>query len=178
MFARRNRGRTFTLIFLLGLAPSLRAEGIPCWAFCNQPPKIQSEKDVGSKLRCEPNAKLNRLARWSGFFTTYAGKYLGIRGWRNYRRSAVVSGRVVHSASSSDGLYTIDLEVSSLVVDSVPVDLDSRRYIRIEMFPHTRKHPPLPLHEDCRVKVSGTLMWDADGFLEIHPQKAEDLQVD
>ncbi|MGA9566046.1 MAG: hypothetical protein WBS19_11030 [Candidatus Korobacteraceae bacterium] len=107
--------------------------------------------------------------------TTYLGKILGIQGWRNYHLPAQVSGSVVQASGSTDGLYTIDLAIKQLTVGNKAVKLDSPRFIRVEVFPLVRNGAWLPVYKDNDLCVSGTLMWDADRFLEIHPKKAADI---
>ena len=107
--------------------------------------------------------------------TTYAGKIMGIQGWKDYHLSAQVSGTVAQAVGSDDGLYTIDLKVKELSVGGKPVDLLHPSFIRVEVFPLVRIGAWLPVFEDDDLCITGALMWDADGFLEIHPKKASDI---
>jgi hypothetical protein len=104
------------------------------------------------------------------------GKWMGIQGWRDYHLSANVSGTVIHAAGSTDGLYTIDLQIEQLHVGVQAVSLPKYpTFIRIEVFPSKRNGAPLPVHAGEVMCISGMLMWDADGFLEIHPKSATDI---
>lgn len=102
---------------------------------------------------------------------------MGIQGWRNYRLPADVTGTVVHAAGSTDGFYTVDLAIEKLTVDSKPVEPLRSNFIRIEVLPFRRKSPPLPVCRGEEVRVSGQLMWDADGFLEIHPKHSNEIVI-
>jgi hypothetical protein len=163
---------SLTLLF----CPSLSAEGVPCWVRCHCPPKIAVPTDVLAHLRTSENRSLKMFSRSVGILTTYLGKMLGIQGWRDYRLGATVGGRVVHSAGSTDGLYTVDLQIERLYVENRAVLLPrSPTFIRIEVFPFVRCGAPLPVRKYEEVCISGKLMWDADGFLEIHPKKRKDF---
>jgi hypothetical protein len=167
---------TASLTIVLSIAG--QAEGITCWIRCHNPPRIESASDLlGSRPypRTCPNPPLNFLARSSGILTTYAGKLLGIQGWKDYHLLARVSGRVVQAVGSDDGLYTIDLQIKELEVNDQLVDLKSSRFIRVEIFPFVRIGAWLPVYKDNDLCIKGALMWDADGFLEIHPKKASDI---
>ena len=174
----RNRFRARVLItcavaFLLSV--QTKAEGISCWIRCHHPPEIRSADDVTNCLRHSSNPPLNGLARTTGILTTYLGKMLGIQGWRDYHLEARVSGNVVQGAGSTDGLYTIDLRINDLNVSGTPVKLISPSFIRVEVFPRARKGAPLPVAPGGAYCITGRLMWDGDGFLEIHPQRAPDI---
>jgi len=165
----------FTLVLTLSLSAPGRAEGIPCWFRCHCPPDIKAVQAVPSVLRSSSNPPLKWVARISGFLTTYTGKILGIQGWRNYHLPAKVSGTVVHAAGSSDGLYTIDLEIYDLTLANQSVPLLHSSFIRVEAFPWVRFGAPLPREGDGAC-VSGKLMWDGDGFLEIHPTSSSQIK--
>jgi hypothetical protein len=165
-----------TITALIGLSTVAVAEGIPCWIRCRRPPKVQSGKDVPEILRLQANPPLKLLAKTSGLLTTYAGKFLGIQGWRDYHLSAVVVGTVVHAAGSTDGFYTIDLQMEEMSVNTEPVDLRRDSFIRIEVLPFVRKGAPLPVRRLQKIRAEGDLMWDADGFLEIHPKHSHDIR--
>jgi hypothetical protein len=168
-----------TCLFVLmaaSLSIHLNAEGIPCWIRCRCPPRILTAADVSPSLRSSVNPSLRLVARGSGILTTYLGKLLGVQGWRDYHLAATVRGNVVHAAGSTDGLYTIDVQIDQLYLDSQPVRLGfSPAFIRIEVFPFARIGAPLPVRKNDPVCVSGKLMWDADGFLEIHPKRPSDF---
>ena len=158
------------------MASNAAAEGIRCWISCHHPPKITSATDLPCLLRASENARLGWFARTSGVVTTYLGKMLGIQGWRDYHLLGTVKSRVVHAARSTDFLYTIDLRIEQLWVGGKPVTLAvGSKFIRAEVFPFVRMGTLLPVRENDEVCVSGELMWDGDGFLEIHPKKRTDF---
>lgn len=162
-----------TLFFVV----QLHGEGIHCWVRCKHPPRIQSANDVPCALRDSSNPPLTLLARATGILTTYLGKMLGIQGWRDYKLPASVNGFVVHAAGSTDLFYTIDVKIESLTVGSRAVNIaPDKTFIRVEVLPQTRFGAPIPVAPDQRVCISGRLMWDADGFLEIHPNRAADIK--
>jgi hypothetical protein len=101
---------------------------------------------------------------------------LGIQGWRDYHLAARVGATVVQSAGSTDGLYTIDLRIQHLNVGSQMVELLRPSFIRIEVFPSVRKGAPLPVNAGDELCIGGKLMWDGDGFLEIHPKRADEIR--
>jgi hypothetical protein len=100
---------------------------------------------------------------------------LGIQGWRDYHLRASVQGRVVQAAGSTDGLYTIDVQIDRLCVADKSAALHRPSFVRIEVFPFSRIGAPLPVTRNQNVSISGKLMWDADGFLEIHPKTKTDF---
>jgi len=155
----------------------MMAEGVPCWIRCHNPPEIKSAEMIADVLRCSSNPRLSWLARATGLLTTYAGKLLGIQGWKDYHLQAQVSGTVTHAAGSDDGLFTIDVQVAHLRVGDRPIELLRPSFIRVEVFPLVRVGAQLPKKEGDNVCVSGKLMWDADGFLEIHPKKSQQIQL-
>ena len=162
--------------FAILLSNNAYAEGIPCWIRCHCPPRVASAADVPAVLRSSPNPSLTFLARGAGVFTTYLGKILGLQGWRDYHLRGTARGRVVHAAGSTDGLYTIDLRIERLYIEDDSVILPrSPNFIRVEVFPFARAGAPLPVRENEEVCISGKFMWDADGFLEIHPKKPADF---
>ena len=154
------------------------AEGVHCWVRCHHPPDIKSAYDVSSVLRQRPNPPLSFIARSSGVVTTYLGKMLGIQGWRDYHLPARVNAKVVQAAGSTDLFYTIDLKIESLTVGGEDVRTpEGGSFIRVEVLPRVRVGARLPVQPDQSVCISGKLMWDADGFLEIHPNTAKQIEV-
>lgn len=147
------------------------AEGVPCWIRCHHPPEIRSAQQVPCVLRSSPNPPLKLLPRSTGLLTTYGGKLLGVQGWKDYHLLAQVSGTVVQATGSDDGLYTIDLQIRQLTVGGQLVELSHGSFIRVEVFPFVRIGAWVPVFERDDLCIAGALMWDADGFLEIHPKK-------
>jgi hypothetical protein len=157
----------------------------------------------GRSLRLNPNAKLNWVAKVTGFITTPLFKKKNISGWLHCpeekenlglekpctRLPSLVcaTGEVFRSpAVSNDGLATIDLQIEALEFcsDSAPCsspanlinerDPERRRYLRVE---YRHRNNPLPRERD-RVRICGELRWDTDreGWWEIHPRTATDVR--
>lgn len=181
MNRKLGRGAILCVVMIAQMAAtpaSLHAEGIRCWIRCNRPPDIKSSSDLPCALRRTSNPPLKLIARSTGILTTYLGKWLGIQGWRDYHLPATVTGEVVHAAGSTDAFYTIDVKIESLRVAGKQVQvIPGTSFIRIEVLPRARFGAPLRVCPDQPIRVSGKLMWDADGFLEIHPTLANDIQT-
>lgn len=154
-----------------------------------------SASNFARTLRLEPQAELTPGAKFSGFiFTPF--KKIGISGWltppetrecvnakrrknlpsQPYRVCA--TGKVMASAKSTDGLATIDLDVSTIEFCSEgrcdnPAPTDRKRYLRVE-YDHNGNDIPAK-GED--VRICGQLRWDTDkeGWWEIHPRNCEDI---
>ena len=164
---------TFTVVlYLVALC-----KGVPCWIRCHHPPEIRDADQVFGNLRPSSNPPLDWLARSSGLLTTYAGKALGIQGWKDYHLPAQLGGTVVQAAGSTDGLYTIDVQIEGLMVADKLVNLMDPRCIRVEVFPLVRIGAHLPKHTGDLICVAGELTWDDDGFLEIHPRRSDQIRL-
>jgi len=164
-------------IALLAGAPGAIGCGsmhIHCWLACNNPPAIATASDAIAFTRTTRNRALRRLDRDTGFLTTTFGKRLGIRGWKDYGFRVRVTGRVYQEAQSNDGLRTVDLEIDEFVPPDFHDDLACHRYIRVEMFPRVASRVcDTPAGQ--RLQVEGDLRWDADGFLEMHPRRPDQV---
>lgn len=165
----------FLVTIALLLANVAWAGGIPCWVLCHHPPRTVTPTTIAPLLRAQSNPPLNVLARTTGLLTTYFGKMFGIQGWRNYHVRVVATGAVVQAASSTDGFYTIDIAIQRLAVDGEEIKLEHQSYIRAELKPWVRRGAPIPVAKGDDVCVSGSLMWDGDGFLEVHPRSGSEI---
>jgi hypothetical protein len=116
--------------------------------------------------------------------------------WDEYNYWVIAEGEVIHEARSTDGLETIDVRLITLVVFDSELgiitagsilgaskcrwafDTQNPKFIRAEVFPQV-----LLAYKGNRPRISdkiiikGRLMWDRDGFLEIHPKFGGDLQI-
>jgi hypothetical protein len=77
------------------------------------PPNINTPQEAKAHLTDDPGTyeQLSNLDKYSGWLTTPLFKESGIRGWTNYNLRACVTGMVLHVVRSTDGLYTVDLEI-------------------------------------------------------------------
>jgi hypothetical protein len=175
-----------------------------CWYWRSWDPDDSDLKSFAHSLRVVQNKSLNLLDKASGILTTNTFKRRGISGWllnpkekqclasgkENLPASELspicVTGQVVGKGKSTDGLETIDLEVS--VVEScargitacserLPIDKDhgfeQARYIRVE---NKRTHDLV--HKTQTARICGKVRWDTDyeGWWEIHPRDSKDLR--
>ncbi|HVE70042.1 MAG TPA: hypothetical protein VNI54_01640 [Thermoanaerobaculia bacterium] len=143
---------------------------------------IGCRPDIGTTLDqndLEPveNRKIGAIAAALGFLTT-PFKRLGILGWRDLDAEVVVTGEVIHSVHSTDRFLTVDVRITELLADGQPVPLTSTRYLRAEVCERDLALPKAkwPCPGD-RVRIAGRLKWDGDGFLEVHPQRAQQVEV-
>jgi hypothetical protein len=73
---------------------------------------------------------------------------------------------------------TIDMQLQSLTVKHVPVPLHGPKYMRVVIFlakasAATNVYEPT----DPMVIAQGKLVWNFDGWFEIHPQKTGDVEL-
>ncbi len=176
-----------SLVLVILLLPKSASAGtceplhVRCWLLCNSPPTLISVDAAIPYLQTVPNRRLNWFARSSGFITTPLGKRLGIRGWRDYCQRVWVRGVVLQSAKSYDRLQTVDLRIEEFGPEGQsPLALKCQRYIRVEIFPGVVNVNSAVRRAGCkqqeRYEIHGRLQWDADGFLEIHPERDEDVK--
>lgn len=175
-----------------------------CW-FWSEPRAFNVRESYANatnfvrSLRMEQNCELKSFDKFIGFATT-PFKKMGISGWLDcpdsrecsegkrcqtcgeMPKKVCATGQVAASATSTDGLATIDLKVSKIEFcrdgktceDQVELkDQVNQRFIRIEYRHKGRRVPK------CgeRVRVCGKLRWDTDkeGWWEIHPCSGEDI---
>ena len=139
-------------------------------------PQLSSPQDVAAHLRRKVNFRLwwhHRVI--TSYFSTPV-KNVGIFGWTDYCTEACGAGKVLQAASSRHSFYTVDMELSEFTVQGEPTRLDGRRFIRVEMHGKAKQEPPRLPRDGESVRICGKLMWDGDGFLEIHPRTAADVQ--
>ncbi len=137
---------------------------------------IKSPQDAADALR----RKVNFTPWWiyrntlSIIFTPL--KFAGLRGWTDYCSEACAVGLVEHGVSGIDGMHTADLALWEFSVNGELTRLDGQRFIRVEFFPSVKKKTPRLPRKGDPAQICGKLMWDGDGFLEIHPRTAADVQ--
>ncbi|GEM_PF-3160289 len=140
-------------------------------------PRLTSPQDVADHLRRKVNFRLWWHHRVITSLWGTPMKNIGIFGWTDYCTEACGIGKVLQVARARHGFYTVDMELSEFAVQGQPTRLDGRRFIRVEMHGKpTKESLRLPQEGDA-VRICGKLMWDADGFLEIHPRTGGDVQL-
>jgi len=75
-----------------------------------------------------------------------------------------------------DGFHTVDLALSEFQVNGEPTRLEGPRFLRIEMYGKAKKQTRRLPRKGEAVWICGKLMWDGDGFLEIHSRTAADVR--
>ena len=142
-----------------------------------RPPDIKSPQDAADALRRKVN-----LTPWWIYRNTLAIiftplKFAGFRGWTDYCSEACAVGLVEHGVGGIDRMYTVDIALREFSVNGEKTRLDGQRFIRVEFFSGVKKKTrPLPRKGDS-VRICGKLMWDGDGFLEIHPRSPADVEI-
>lgn len=123
------------------------------------------------------NSSLSWYASLLGALTT-PFKRLGVFGWTDMHFVAVATGDVEQASESTDQFLTVDLRLDSLSINSTPLSLSEPKFIRAEIcladVQLCEKRKPTAKQ---KVRITGRLMWDGDGFLEIHPRSPEDVVV-
>jgi len=139
-------------------------------------PDIKTPEDAANALR-----KKAVFAPWwiyrntiSPLFTVL--KHVGFRGWTDYCSEACAAGTVVHAVRGIDGFHTVDLALTEFQVNGETPLLEGPRFLRIEIFGKAMKDMQRRPRKGEAVRICGKLMWDGDGFLEIHPRTATDIE--
>lgn len=106
-------------------------------------------------------------------------KCLGIKGWDPTGCTAKGSGTITREVAwSTDGLYTIDVELQQLTIGgqarSYPLPNGNHGFIRLEVRPFRQAWNYCNAHRlevGDTLEFAGPVMWDHDKeWLEIHPQ--------
>lgn len=160
-----------------------KLEPADCWGLCGQKASdFSSDEKIIQQLKNhqqKPSKPLSGLDRALGILTTPLGKNLGLLGWVDLNKRVEVKGRVIQAAYSADQFYTVDMQIHTISLDGKQVQLvPDSTFIRAEICIHCvmlkEKNRPKAGHE---VSIAGRLKWDADGFLEVHPQKTSDVKI-
>lgn len=129
-------------------------------------------------LRTEINPPIVWWKNYPSVFTT-TFKRAGLMGWKETRHTAVVSGLVGQEPVQSwDGFLTVDIKLTSIQFDGSDIPITDRRFLRAEICAACIgfAKSEFPRNADL-VTISGPILWDGDGFFEIHPIKGTDIQV-
>ncbi|HUA66651.1 MAG TPA: hypothetical protein VME24_12435 [Alphaproteobacteria bacterium] len=99
-----------------------------------------------------------------------------IQGWKDYHMNALATGVALQHEYSSGPYLTIDMRLQSLIVKRVRVPLRGLRYMRIVIFlPKASAVPAVYEQTNAVIVAQGKLVWNFDGWFEIHPQKTGDV---
>jgi hypothetical protein len=134
-------------------------------------PQIMKPEDIADALPHKANPPVTTFDRITGFITT-PGKRIGISGWRDLGYDGDVVGTVVQApVKSNDDFLTVDMKVESITIGGHQITLSDERYLRSEI---CLREVKLAKNEwpaaNQRVEIRGRMMWDGDGFVEIHPR--------
>jgi len=106
-------------------------------------------------------------------------KAMGVQGWKDFHMHARARGHVMQHEVSSNGYRTVDLRLKSLTVDKVRVHWKGTRFMRVEIFLGKITVDPAILdHTNALLCVEGKLVWDEDGWFEIHPESSGDVYLE
>ena len=103
-------------------------------------------------------------------------KSAGIQGWKDYHMNARATGVALQHEFTSGPYLTVDMRLQSLTVNRVPVPLRGPRYMRVVIFlakvsvNHSVSEETNPV-----IVARGRLVWNFDGWFEIHPEKTGDV---
>jgi len=107
-----------------------------------------------------------------GFLTTPL-KRMGIGGWVDTGCSATAVGWPVRDAQhSTDGFWTIDIELQQLSISGRSVPPGKQRYVRIEVEPKTPAHNSASAKANRLIEFHGRVLIDThhgDELIEVHP---------
>jgi hypothetical protein len=125
-------------------------------------------------LSAAPQGELSWFDRTIAFLTT-PFKFLGISGWKETGCEAEARGIPVRDAQhSTDGFWTIDVRLEELRIGTAAANLDSPKFIRLEVEPETKAHAvcaATAVREGMPLAFGGAVVVDTDGpFLEVHPE--------
>lgn len=140
-------------------------------------PKIHSPRDPAIQANLSTNLwpKQPFLGSAAEIGTTLF-KSAGIQGWKNYHMIARAAGVALQHQFTSGPYLTIDLRLQSLSVEGVHVPLNGPRYMRVVIFlPKDSVSAPVYKQTNALVFAQGKLVWNFDGWFEIHPQKTGDV---
>ena len=175
-----------TVGYLLPVLPLLAimaafTTGCTCTAISNhqfagpQPPQITCPEDIANNLRQTVNGEVSGFSRAAGFFFT-PFKRLGIMGWSDLGYGGEIIGLVKQTAKSTDQFYTVDMKLASLQIDGRNIPLTGDRYLRAEICLCEVKLPESERPQvGEKVWMRGRMVWDGDGFVEIHPRNASEV---
>jgi hypothetical protein len=101
-----------------------------------------------------------------------------IQGWKDYHMDARATGVVCQHQFSSGPYLCIDMRLQSLTVKRVPIYLPAPRYMRVVVF-LAKASVDADVYErtNAMAVAKGKLVWNFDGWFEIHPQRTGDVAL-
>ena len=140
-------------------------------------PKISSPEDLAKLLRQNVNGAVNGFGRAMGFLYI-PFKRAGIVGWSDLGYDGEITGLVKQAAKSTDQFYTVDMKLETLQIGGRNIPLTDERYLRAEVclcqVKLSEKERP---RAGEMVWMRGRLIWDGDGFVEIHPRNKDEVSL-
>jgi hypothetical protein len=137
-----------------------------------QPATVCNGDWVVSHLGIHPEDKLDDFDEAVAAGATPL-KNLGIQGWVDTGCIASAVGIPVRDAQhSSDGFWTIDLELRSFTAGDKQLDPSQRRFVRVEIEPETPAHAFARAQAGVPIAVHGRVFIDThhgEQLIEIHP---------
>jgi hypothetical protein len=142
-------------------------------------PKLQGPRDPALQANLSTNSWPSQpFAGRAAEVGTTLFKSAGIQGWKDYHMSALATGVTVQHEYTSGPYLTIDLRLQSLMVKHVVVPLRGRRYMRVVIFlPKASADPAVYKQTNSVVLAKGKLVWNFDGWFEIHPREKGDVTL-
>ncbi|HTR40018.1 MAG TPA: hypothetical protein VMH87_00190 [Pseudomonadales bacterium] len=142
-----------------------------------QPPRILGPRDpaIAANLTTNFWASQPFLGSAAEVGTTLF-KSAGIQGWKDYHMDAVATGVALRHEFTSGPYLTLDMRLQSLTVNHVAVRFHGTNYMRVVTFLGKVSVGPLVYEETNPVVAAhGKLVWNRDGWFEIHPQETGDV---
>lgn len=136
-------------------------------------PIFKTANDIMVRLDTILPPNVSKFDKALGFWTV-GFKRAGIFGWKDLKYEAQINGVVQQCKKSTDGFLTVDVKINEVKIDSIFAKFDNKKYIRVEICLTVIKIEE-PILIGNEIIISGKLMWDGDGFLEIHPEKSTDI---
>jgi len=180
--ARRSAPALLHLLFLLLAIIAASTTGCTCAAISNhqwsghKAPKINGPEDIAKLLRQTVNGKVNIFGRaWGFLYIPF--KRAGFAGWSDLGYDGEIIGLVKQTAKSTDQFDTVDMKLETLQIDGRNLRLAGERYLRAEVclcqVKLSEKDRP---HVGEIIWMRGRMIWDGDGFVEIHPRNAAEVR--
>lgn len=146
---------------------------------CHEPAQpIKTAADIAGALSSAANKPVGCFANAIGFFTTRFKRW-GVRGWRDLHYDGEVTGMVAQQpVKSTDQFLTVNLKIETLQIGGQDFSRNAAgRYLRAEICLRDVKlqHVQWPAN-GTRAWIRGRLVWDCDGFVEIHPRSKDDVR--